>query len=261
MNKRVVCAMGNSHLAAAKLGWQAVADRFPAYEFEFFGFPPGTSRSIAEHFEVRDRSIVPVTDVLRRGFEMTAGKTKIDADRYSAFAFFGLGLGGPSNPVNSIYPKYSLAEHPVAGAFLVSKACLRATIEDRLRSESTLVPLRAIRALSDAPVFWQSTPVPSARIIGDPAYAKDAISNPAIVSLIKEIYDAKSAEIGALESYRYLKQPPTTLDESGLTLDAYISNGVSFTGRAKKDNISHGNQAYGILIVRALLSELDKALS
>ena len=58
MKKRAICAIGSSHVAAAKLGWDAIADEYPDFSFEFFGFPPGTSseKAFRQHVKQEGQS-------------------------------------------------------------------------------------------------------------------------------------------------------------------------------------------------------------
>jgi hypothetical protein len=251
--------MGNSHLAAAKLGWSAIADEYPDFAIEFFGFPPNSSVDFDTHVKVVERSLVASTDFLQQGFRLTAGgKTKIDGADYSAFVTFGLGLAGPGFVARQICAKHRLIQHAETHSHLFSKACLAATIDDVLRSEKALSPFRAIRAVSSAPIFFQSIPASTVRIKDDPAHADDLSIVPGMFADVSRIFESRCAEI-AVENIHYLAQPEVTLDESGLTKDEFIVDGVGFpwfSGGTKQGNIGHGNKAYGIVVMRRLLHEL-----
>lgn len=263
MSKRIICAMGGSHVAAAKVGWDAVAVEFPGYDIEFFGLRGVTWDTFSEYVKAEDNSLVPTDDAKRRDFEWTSrGKTEIDGRRYSAFVMFGLGAR-PNDVVRAICGKHRLADHATPDSLLISRICLAAAIEGYLRSDNSLAPMRAIRSISDAPIVQQSPPVPTLRIADNPIYKDDPLSSRQIVSTVKTIYDEKAAKVAASEGYIYLKQPDSTLADSGFTKHKFITGGLSFAGGAKRDsvNMAHGNQRYGILIVRQVLRQLSQILA
>lgn len=253
--------MGNSHLAAAKLGWNRLADEYPEFSIDFFGFTPGTSADYENHVKAADGSLVAVTPRLQQGFRMTAGgRTQIDGAEYSAFVTFGLGAGGPNFIARSVCGRYRLHQHAEGNSQLLSMPCLTATIEDAVRSEKALLPYRMLRRISDAPVIMQSTPGSTIRIMGDPAYADDPSSVPGLLATIRPIFDDKCRESGQPDLYDYLPQPQETVDPSGLTRDEFIADGAGFSafaGRTKAGtNTGHGNSRYGEIVMRQVLGAL-----
>jgi len=257
-----ICALGNSHIAAAKLGWDEIAPEFPDYEFDFFGFAPGTSVDLDNHVKVEGGALVATSDAVKNSFAMTSGgRQKIDGAAYSAFVMFGLGLGGPTG-VRMVCSRHRPVELAAPNAHFISGAALRAAVEGRLRSDQALAPVRALRAISGAPIISQSVPAPTVNILGDPEHADDVSSVPGLLRLIRRVYDDLSVTIGDQESYKYLSQPPETLDETGLTRHEYIVDGVgmnSFKGGIKPRNTGHGNKAYGAIVMRQVLHELQQA--
>lgn len=122
-----------------------------------------------------------------------------------------------------------------------------------------LAPFKMLRTVSQAPIIFQSIPAPMASIAGDPAYAHDPCSIPGLVAAVRPIFDAECEEAGNPELYTYVPQPPETIDQSGLTKDDFIGEGVgfgAFNGRSKGVNVSHGNQKYGALVMADLLGRL-----
>ena len=263
MSKHIICAMGGSHLAAAKVGWDAIADEFPNYAIEFFGFRNVTWETFSQYVTIEGRSLVPTDDPKRRDFEWTSqGKAQIDGRRYSGFATFGLGAR-PQDVVRTICAKHRLADHAASDSSLISRACLAAAIEGYLRSDNSLAPIRAIRSISEVPIVQQSTPAPTARIVDNPAYKDDPLSSCQIVSAVKTIYDEKAANVAAAEGYIYLKQPDSTMTDSGFTKHKFITGGLSFAGGAKRDsvNVTHGNQRYGTLVMRQVIARFNYILA
>ncbi|MCC6918876.1 MAG: hypothetical protein IT548_06705 [Alphaproteobacteria bacterium] len=257
-----ICALGNSHIAAAKLGWDEIAAEFPDYAFDFFGFAPGTSVDFGNHVKVENGALVATSDAVKNTFAMTSGgRQKIEGAAYSAFVMFGLGLGGPTG-VRMVCSRHRPLEVAAPGAHLISSAALKAAIEGRLRSDQALAPVRALRAISRCPIISQSIPAPTVNIIGDPEHADDVSSVPGLLTRIRRVYDDLSVTIGDQETYKYLSQPPETLDETGLTRHEYIVDGVgmnSFKGGTKPRNTGHGNKAYGVIVMRQVLHELQQA--
>lgn len=263
-DKRLICAIGNSHLGAAKRGWDAIAEQHPEYDFDFFGFPPDSALAFDEHAVVDGRWILPISRGARRTFHLTSGKWEIDASKYIAFAVFGLGLGGPltlARAVCATHRPYS--EGATAESYMISKACLSATIGDMLRWELSLAPFRAIRAASPAPIFCLVNPQPTNRVLENPAYKNEPMAHGGLIRFLKQIYDRESRQIGRSETYRYLSQPDVTLDERGFSKDEYISAGGlarddPWLGRSKKENVGHGNREYGIAVIEQLLRHLSQ---
>jgi hypothetical protein len=256
-----ICIIGNSHIAAAKLGWDAISKEFPQHTIEFFGFPPNTSLAFAANTRLKNGHILPTTDLLKRGFDLTAGKPSIRGPNYSAFVTIGMGLGGPLYAVRTTCGKHRLAQHVRHGEQLISRSFLVAAIDDALRSELALSAIQAIRTIAPAaPIFFQSIPTSMSGIKTDPTYANEPDVVPGLARDVGRLFDQRCAEAG-IGIYRYVPQPPATLDEDGLTKDEFIVDGVGFnyfSGRAKAVNIGHGNQAYGIIMMRELLNEIGK---
>lgn len=263
MSNYRICLLGNSHLAAAKLGWDQVANRFPDFDLDFFGFAPGTSARFEAHLEVVDRSLVAATPKIQRGFRLTAGgRTRIQGADYSAFVTFGLGFSGPSFAARSICANHRLFDYAESDTYVISRACLTATIEDVLQSERMALPFKTLRAISDAPVFLHSIPGPTLRIMGDPSHANDPCSIPGLLGAVRSVFDEQCREAGQPDLYTYIPQPHETIDDSGLTKDEFIANGVgfgAFRGRSKLTNVGHGNASYGAMVMEKLLSVLQNS--
>ncbi|MES2144715.1 MAG: hypothetical protein V4516_10245, partial [Pseudomonadota bacterium] len=87
-----LCVIGNSHVAAFKLGWDQLAARGDALTRAiaptFFGAPRDGLKNLA----VRDGRLVPTADFVRDHFaRMSGGRADVDPAVYDGFLLVGLG--------------------------------------------------------------------------------------------------------------------------------------------------------------------------
>ena len=84
-----VCVLGNSHLAAVKLGWNQRAAAHPDLHCDFFGAPKNGMAEVA--FE--DGLIVPQNEAVRAAFAMTSGgRESVQLRDYDCVVAVGLGF-------------------------------------------------------------------------------------------------------------------------------------------------------------------------
>ena len=78
-----LCFIGNSHLAAVKLGWEAFAKEQSAAEPAFFG----SARNTLLNTIVDGGTLRPTDDVVRRSFRASAGQDAVTLADYEGFVF------------------------------------------------------------------------------------------------------------------------------------------------------------------------------
>ena len=262
MTRHRICALGNSHLAAAKLGWDRLKEEFADVEVDFFGFSPGTSTAIAEHVAVDGQRLVATSKRVQASFALTSGgRTEIAADDYSAFVTFGLGVGGPSNGRN-IYLEHTTVDLPRPGKHLISVALVEAYIRQRCSAARALLPFEMIRQVTAAPILMQSVPTPMTDILTSEEHANDAHVIPGLYRHLRPIFDRVCAEVGRPSAYVYVTQPVATIAADGLTLPSFIRSGTGFGGfrggvGRKTNDYGHGNADYGEVVMRSLLERLQ----
>lgn len=82
------CAIGNSHLAALKLGWDRVPEVERPAAFDFFA---SRSQTLVHTF-VDGGTLKSDDEAVRRTLEMTGGAPEIDLGAYDGFLVIGCGL-------------------------------------------------------------------------------------------------------------------------------------------------------------------------
>jgi hypothetical protein len=91
MNDQVkVAVLGNSHLAAAKAGWEQISDRHPSRSLTFFGAP----RDMMRELELAGDVLRPDSDRLRNKLRRSSdGLEAVLLPSYDAFILYGLEFG------------------------------------------------------------------------------------------------------------------------------------------------------------------------
>ncbi|WBU63538.1 hypothetical protein [Paracoccus aerodenitrificans] len=91
MTKTRLCLIGNSHLAAMKLGWDKLVEEndplINGHSITCYGAP----RDMLRHVEVRDGCLVPTSPKVRKQFTMLSGQERLDPNDYDVFLLVGLG--------------------------------------------------------------------------------------------------------------------------------------------------------------------------
>lgn len=146
------CVIGNSHVAALKLGWQAVKADYPEIELDFFA---GPRQRLGKTF-VRKGVLTTKDEIVAENLRLTGGSDKIDLRSYDFFCVSG---GGASSRILLLMQ----ANHmPYGGAnsgeMYISEAYLRACYEARLRSSAAKHLVDLLTAASTAPVFYVPDP-------------------------------------------------------------------------------------------------------
>ena len=85
-----VCVLGNSHLAAAKAGWDLIASRYPGHALTFFGAP----RNIMKDLVREGGRLVPRSEkLLQKIRRSSGGLDAVELAEYDVFVLYGLQFG------------------------------------------------------------------------------------------------------------------------------------------------------------------------
>ena len=85
-----ICVLGNSHLAAAKHGWDQISARYPGLTLTFFGAP----RNIMKDLVLEGTQLVPKTEKLLAKIQRSSGGLEaVEIRDYDAFILYGLQFG------------------------------------------------------------------------------------------------------------------------------------------------------------------------
>lgn len=230
-----LCVIGNSHLAAIRLGWDTVAPEFPWLQMTFFGARADGLRDL----QVKGGRLVPGTADLADKLAYTSGGlTEIDPAQYDAALLVGMNYI-PTMPAHA-----GLSQ---AVRALVARAAYDASL-------AGLVFARLRAAAPQLPVHVMPNPL-RRRVPG-------AEAAQAVVPYAVRLADFRR---GLGEGpVHVVGQPPETLVDDLYTADAYGIGAVALDqgrgARAKNDDdVSHMNHDYGVLMLRHWLPGLAPA--
>jgi hypothetical protein len=229
--------IGNSHVAALKLAWDA-GGFDDAVTVTFFAAPGrGNVR-----FEAEDGALVPVSERTRESILHTSGADRVAPETFDAFLIYGL------------HKSPALDEDISA----LSAAVRRALVIDRVTGQPNYRILTQLRSITDKPIFVGLSPrlAETGAALAAPVVAPDA----EYALLMEEVYGPLNA--------RLVPQPAETLTAGGqATLGAFSqgSQRLVTPGRALRstdhgetDN-THMNADYGRLWLAAFLPMLTRA--
>lgn len=168
MNRPVrIAVLGNSHLAAAKEGWDLIASDHPACELTFFGAPGLMMGDLA----IEDRALVPRTGRLRKKLERSSnGLGRIVPADFDRFILYGLQFG--PRRLLQLYRTFRPVSFEWRGSLELLHPFRRCadpvqTISEQFFDTAALSALRAshacrlaghLRALSEAPIHLVAAP-------------------------------------------------------------------------------------------------------
>jgi hypothetical protein len=245
---RRICVVGDSHLAALRLGWESLAPDFPQTEIVFFA-GPGKSM---EGLEVRDGQLAASSAALQGSLKMTSGGlTSIAAD-YDVYVVHGLELG--IGFALEISRKHRAERHAKDWRAPISDDCFAHAVKGAAQvslAGKTIVKLRAITA---APILF--CPVPMADAHNQKL--RQSLSAAGEAADVVALFARGCALFADETAGRYVPQPEETLEHDGIGTQASFSSAPARfrADLAKKNDNSHMNGAYGAAVLRHVLGAL-----
>jgi hypothetical protein len=262
-----VCFIGDSHLAAVKGGWDAVAHEYSGIEANFFAAP---SRDFA-NTAVENGRLVPTSERAKSYFRRTSGGQEIVtlAD-YDAIVLVGLGFS--LGTILDIYAAYrNDDQHNPDGDFqFVSNAYFIEVAKSRF-SRGTACAYRShmLRELQPAKaeiwIYPKPFPCPSALDYESPP--RNDLEGRRLHGLKQAVkwQDDESLDVAfsaaraALEREGLVifQQPPDTRTSNIFTRQEFSNHSPSLTGlNVPENDYSHMNAGYGAVVVRQILDRL-----
>lgn len=160
MPKRL-CLIGNSHLAAIKLGWSDIGASYPEYEPTFFGAPgPGSAFAV----RLEGDAIVTETAAMTGHFRFTSGgKDRIALADYDAFALFSLSFNihVVVEQIREFRPDIFRA---LPGKHFISEKVFRELVRSSYENSTAYKLARTIAGVTGNPIVISPQPLPSERL-------------------------------------------------------------------------------------------------
>lgn len=249
-----LCVIGNSHLAAVKMGWDRVPEEERPAQIDFFA---SRSQTLAKTY-VRDGALKSDDDFVLKSFQMTGGAPEIDLLRYDGFVVIGCGVH--FKLLCRMFDAATVHPHARPGARLASWPALRSGLDGQIAKTAALRLVERIRSASSAPVAFVPEPFFGKKVLtlGDSPpfnFVYDAGLGATCVDMFEAACERAFAPYAA-----FVRQPAETRQEAMFTDARYSFGAVGIRGMVglakrvrKVEDFSHKNAEYGETVIRGLL--------
>lgn len=256
-----LCVIGNSHLAAIKLGWENIAADHPDFNITMFGAPG----HLLAYTEERDGIIAPTQPATQKHFWRTGRAPQIELNQYDRFLLVAVGF----NPFFLFRNYYT---HPFYGLNwrwqqLVSRDCFIAAAEGAIMASPGPQMIDQIRRATDKPVELMPQAFRSDAILegsdGHSLLFRTAVehNDTAALSALWTEYTT-GADIGA----SIIPQPAETMTHDIFTQRKFSDKSVQLRGDLSiarsthsKSDCAHMNALYGQTVMSKYLDALREA--
>ncbi|MCU0827778.1 MAG: hypothetical protein MUE52_10315 [Tabrizicola sp.] len=253
-----LCVIGNSHIAALKLGWEAAKAKGvqPDVRPTFFGAP----RDGMRHVALSNGCLIPGRKDIVEFFKLiSGGQDRIRLSDYDAFLLTGLNIS--SKRILRLYKTHAwVGLNGTAGKVVVHPAFAQDFLAERY-AETRMIDLASqIRATVQAPILTVAEPhwaewARTSREVANFGWgaAVAAGDGAAIGHLFHRAVEAAVAPYGT-----YVRQPEDTVLDGILTRAEYNKDASKLiTGEGGGTDASHMNAAYGERVWSALAPALS----
>lgn len=245
---REICVIGNSHIAALKLGWDAIRSDFPDAELFFFGAPGQKMVGLT----AMNGQLEPTDDVQRRYFRKTSGGRESIHGNYAAYLLHAMQFSvwklewfiRKERPENQKRD----ARRPI------SSACFLECVLGILRDTRAVQTIAELRKITNGPITLTPQPMPSEDQSDSTLAYLDRIGDAAAVN---DTFVAAANILAAELNIEFLPQPAEALAGPCKTKRLYSTDSVRLAGGLRmappQDDYHHMNAAYGALLLRTWL--------
>jgi hypothetical protein len=265
-----ICFIGNSHLAAVKLGWDAVQRDYPGIEADFFGAPTRQFENIA----VEDGLLVAKAAEAERFLRSTSGgRASAALLDYDVVVLVAMGFSFAI--ALDVYASYRADDQKNSdGEFeLVSPAYFDEIAKARFAHASAVTYLKKIRkALQgrDTKIWLYPEPMPCISVLTSDVVPASKLETLRIASLKQAVawhdeeallraFAAMRADL-AQRGHAIFEQPAETRISTIFSRPEYARGSVRLTKNLNRahpeDDYMHMNANYGAIVVRQILSRV-----
>jgi hypothetical protein len=239
-----VCLVGNSHLAAIKLGWDAVKLDYRDIACNFFGAPRNALRGLALDGDV----LIPTNEALARKLKIVSGgPTTLRPSDYDVICCIGLRFSF-YHWLRSLPAVHSLSIGALCeGSALVSDSFLRHVARYWLEHSTAVLLMRMMRSVCTVPLFLLSTPLADEALLDDLGarpMAKEQMYAP--LAGLYAVFQAEAQRCAIAEGFHLIPQPSTTIAPPCFSLPEFRRKFVPSKDEFQDDKSLHMNQAYGV---------------
>lgn len=252
-----LCVIGNSHLAALKLGWEMIPERHAEAELVFFGSPLESMQDVI----VEGRRLVAPTPLVGQRMKwLSGGLDFIDVDAYDVFFLHGLELKFADYFAHARKTPPSTGRRASADA--VRRAWAGMDVEPFFSTCPSAVLAAKLKPFGKR-VLVSPAPFPSARLL-DGAFPQgvdfwlrqleaDGTPTPALAGML-------DAWRRGLSRFDLLDQPAHTVVHGAFTHAGYSQGakrfGASLDRAIADHDVAHMNAEYGRDVMLAALAKI-----
>lgn len=253
-----LCILGNSHMAAFKLAWEAIKKDHPDVSITFFGGIKG----VVNRLHVEDGAIVADNDRIRESLLWTSGGLDRITGDYDAFLLIGMGLSY-ERLVRMLksHRLPSMIKTLKHGIQAISETYLQAATEDFYSASGAVQNVERVRAITSAPVFYIPCPLFSERALDDASYAYWHFAKGGDHML--NVYNSMLDRLR--ERCTVVPQPEETVVDGIFTKGEYCVGAVRLENGLDRlhdvRDYRHMNAEFGEISLRDALAIIRKALA
>ena len=271
-----ILVLGDSHTAAVKYGWDAIAGDHRGKRLEFFALPKRRMNRLKAQggrLMMAERAV----DGDKRRFEAAFGAESVEAGAYDAILLVGLLETGHTliaANARTLLPDQA-APAPRGGGLLRlarrrsapapapvargTRAMFAAAFDCVFEASVARSVLRQMAKLGGPPCHWARNPLISAAVL-----TSDHALRPAFEAALARGDAARMLEIAEDRARAQLPghvaliaQPARTIHRGCMTETGYMSGARTFYDRGQtfgRNDILHANGAYGALLLEAVFA-------
>jgi hypothetical protein len=248
-----ICVIGNSHLAALKLGWDAIKPEFSGIDLTFFGSAGAHIRELT----VADGLLITTDRVLLRSMQdLSGGLSQIDPGCYDRFLVCGMEFS--VSQVMRVAAKFRPESHARDNRHPISDECFRLSVIGCLRESLMIQTVEKLRQITDKPIAALPTPMRSDE---DQRPVLRHIQTNGDDEKIAAAFTDAARHVATEFNVRLFLQPGDTLANCLQTKAVYRQGSVRLRAglnvESAQGDYRHMNKAYGELVLRSILSGWD----
>lgn len=248
-----ICILGNSHVAALKLAWSKDAETGVALRFF------SAQNHMLDHMVRVGRALMTPGGGATEKLRFTSdGLDRIEIDDYDAIALiasgFGIGIPKLRSQCGTLgHQGFSRVER------LVSASCFDAVLEATFEASRAILLIDMIREVApDKQIVLAAAPYMSDRLLDGNADLH--LREPAALHALVARARAIAERVAAKRDCPVIWQDEATVAVPGFTRRAFNRDAARFSmsrgWSLQPSDDRHGNEAYGRLVLAALLARL-----
>lgn len=240
-----ICAIGDSHLAALKLGWEMIKADHPGIRLVFFGAPGMNLKSLA----VSEASLVPTTERLRKLMKHTSGGLGVIAQSYDRFLVCGMKFA--VFMVQRLYQRYRSEAEERDDRRPISNECLLRAAQGCLRASLSVEVVEKLRKVTRAPIGLIPVPFRAEGSAQGRLWERDRY-------LLAQTFAEAARRLADDLEFQPFFPPAAMLSNPIQTKAEYSENSVRLQGDNKahgEKDILHMNPKYGAELLGMILAD------